>query len=253
MSKTLNLIATALAVLIFGPLLVNAQVKLVPQAASDGAKISLFATPDEFATPLATISRGEELSAMAETVGVGGAKWYLVKIKSGAIGWIKGSDAEVLKKLEGQFKPLPPPPSSATPLDIPLTTGTTSSRNAIVVAVEVTGSAVLVPVTLNRAIQTRMVLDTGATFSVLSRQIASSLRLKPGSRVTLQTANGKVSAPLAQLGSLKVGEAEAFNLTIAIQDISSNPGLGGLLGLDFLSRYHTSLDSRRQLLTLGPR
>lgn len=247
----LTIAAGVFAATLIGSFQVNAQVRTSPAPGADAIKIPLFATPDEFAASTGTIGRGEELTAMAETIGAGGTKWYLVRTQSGIAGWIKGDDIEELKKLESQFRPLPRPGDVA--FDIPSTSGLPTPRNAIVVPVEVTGAAVLVPVTLNRTLQTHMVLDTGATFSVVSRQIATSLRLKPGSRVTLQTANGRVSAPLAQLGSLKVGEAEAFNLTVAIQDISSNPGLGGLLGLDFLSRYQTSLDSRRQLLTLGPR
>jgi predicted aspartyl protease len=65
------------------------------------------------------------------------------------------------------------------------------------------------------------------------------------------TGNGVISMPLAQLNSIGVGKAEALNLTVAIRDI--HPKLGGLLGLNFLSRYHASIDSRRQLLVLAPR
>ena len=43
----------------------------------------------------------------------------------------------------------------------------------------------------------------------------------------------------AQLGSWKVGKAEALSLTVAVQDVSPNRKIGGLLGSDFLSRYHT--------------
>jgi hypothetical protein len=53
--------------------------------------------------------------------------------------------------------------------------------------------------------------------------------------------------------SIKVGTAEALNLTVAIQDISMNSAIDGLLGLDFLSRFRTSIDSRQQLLILAPR
>ena len=98
-----------------------------------------------------------------------------------------------------------------------------------------------------------MILDTGASFTVVSQQLAGRLGLKPTRRVSLVTANGTVGAPMAPLGSLKVGEAEATNLTVVIQDFSPTAALGGLLGLDFLSRYHTSIDSRRQLLVLAPR
>jgi predicted aspartyl protease len=98
-----------------------------------------------------------------------------------------------------------------------------------------------------------MLLDTGATYTVVSRGLAASLRLYEVSRATLSTANGLISVPLARLQSIKVGAAEALDLTVAIQDISVNSTVGGLLGLDFLSRFNTSIDSRKQLLILAPR
>jgi clan AA aspartic protease (TIGR02281 family) len=110
-----------------------------------------------------------------------------------------------------------------------------------------------VPVTLNHAIQATMLLDTGATYTVVSRRLATSLGLYEASRTTLSTANGLISVPLARLQSLKVGVAEALDVTVAIQDISTNATVAGLLGLDFLSRFHTSIDSRKQLLILSPR
>ena len=104
-----------------------------------------------------------------------------------------------------------------------------------------TGSAALVPVILNQTIQAHMLLDTGATYTVVSRGLAASLGLYEASRATLSTANGLISVPLARLQSIKVGAAEALDLTVAIQDVSVNSTVGGLLGLDFLSRFNTSI------------
>ncbi len=67
------------------------------------------------------------------------------------------------------------------------------------------------------------------------------------------TANGRITVPLARLGSLKVGNAEVHSLMATVQNFSLDPRIEGLLGLNFLNRFHTSIDSRRQLLTLAPR
>ena len=67
------------------------------------------------------------------------------------------------------------------------------------------------------------------------------------------TANGKIAVPLARLDSLRVGNAEVHGLMVTVQSFSPDPRVDGLLGLDFLSRFHTSIDSRRQALTLAPR
>jgi predicted aspartyl protease len=216
--------------------------------------ITLLTAPDETSPPIARVQR-EELgpSPIAQVLGAAGAKWYLVKTKAGIAGWMSAGDVDARKDLEPFFKPLPAELSVASPVEIPAAGPTSTPSNAIVIPIQTNGSSVIVPVTLNRAVQAYMILDTGASFTVVSQQLAASLGLRPTRRISLVTANGVVGAPLAPLGSLKVGDAEATNLTVVIQDFSPTPSLGGLLGLDFLSRYHTSIDLRRQLLVLAPR
>lgn len=232
---------------------VHAQIERGDRTLGGNPAIELFTSPDESAPLLGSIGREQNLVPLAETVSAGNIKWYLVKATNGATGWIKSSDAGAPKLMDKFFRPPPAEPSlplSSDPLPMP---ATAMSGNAIVVPIYMTGSTVVVPVTLNRAVQTHMILDTGATFSVVSPQVAANLQLRSASRASFVTANGVISSPLARLGSIKVGAAEAINLTVAIQEISPNSQIGGLLGLDFLSRYQTSIDPRRQLLTLGPR
>ena len=118
-----------------------------------------------------------------------------------------------------------------------------------------TGSAILVPVVLNGSLRTYMIMDTGATFTVVTPRIAKKLglRLDPySSRVPLMTANGYITAPIARLASLKVGNAEVRGLMVAVHKFSPDSQIGGLLGLNFLNQFDTSIDSGSQLLTLAP-
>ncbi|HEU4344352.1 MAG TPA: retropepsin-like aspartic protease [Candidatus Binatia bacterium] len=190
---------------------------------------------------------------MAQIMGTGGDTWYIVKTKSGSVGWIRAADSGDVKKLESFFSSLPQESSLSVPREISLPPSFSGARKPIVVPVYVSGSAVIVPVTLNRKVQTYMVLDTGATYTVISRQLAANLNLQVATYASLMTANGVIRAALSQLTSLQVGEAEATGLTVAIHDVSPHPRIGGLLGLNYLSQFHTSLDSRRNLLTLAPR
>jgi clan AA aspartic protease (TIGR02281 family) len=229
---------------------INAQVENAGRTSRETRSIQLFTAPDASSPLAALVARGENLSPLAESLNAGGDKWYLVKTKNGTTGWIKASDAEGSEKMDKFFKSLSAERSlSLSTNPAPAVT----NSHSVVVPIFMNGSAVVVSVMLNRAVQTQMILDTGATFTVLTSQVATSLGLQSGSRASFSTANGVISSALAQLGSLKVGDAEALNLTVAIQDISPKFRIGGLLGLDFLSRYHTSIDSRRQLLTLAPR
>jgi len=115
------------------------------------------------------------------------------------------------------------------------------------------GASVIVPVTFNGALTANLVLDTGATVTVVSRRIASNLALRTLGASKVGTVGGVITVPLARLGSLKVGEAEVHDLVVSIHDFSADPRIEGLLGLDFLKHFHVSLDARRRLLILGPR
>ena len=217
-------------------------------------QVQLLTAPDETSAPVAMVPRDEILlSPVAQVPATGGVKWYLVKTRGGIVGWMSAEDSDASGELKSFFKSLSAEWSISSPREISLSAPSSAPSNTIVIPIQTNGSAVIVPVILNRAVRTNMILDTGASFTVVSQQLADRLGLKPTRRVSLVTANGTVGAPLAPLGSLKVGEAEATNLTVVIQDFSPTPALGGLLGLDFLSRYHTSIDSRRQVLVLSPR
>lgn len=213
----------------------------------------LFTAPDESSQQMEVPTSDSSLLPLAETIGSEGLKWYLVKTKDGTTGWIKGGESAEAAKFETFFRSSTAGHSSTLPVEIPSATSAQTSPSAILVPIRMTGSAVFVPVILNYTIQAHMLLDTGATYTVVSRGLAASLRLYEVSRATLSTANGLISVPLARLQSIKVGAAEALDLTVAVQDISVNSTVGGLLGLDFLSRFNTSIDSRKQLLILAPR
>ncbi len=203
---------------------------------------------------MADAVRGEEIvKPLAETVGADGVKWFLVQTKHGSTGWIKSGDAETAKKIESYFKSLPPEPSSIVPMAISRINAGTATRNAVVVPVQVTGAAVVVPVVLNRSVSAYLLLDTGATSTLISRRLAAKLALQEvGSRTGL-TVSGPLNLPVARLESLKAGDAEVTNLQVAIHDFHPDPRIDGLLGLDFLSRFNVSLDPRKHLLVLYPR
>jgi predicted aspartyl protease len=217
-------------------------------------ELTLYARPDESSAIVASVKRGEAFSAVAEIVGGEGAKWYLIKTNTGAVGWIKKDDSEESKRLEEFFKSgslaLPAkPPQELFPAYSP-----TEPAGTIRVPVQITGASVIVPVTLNRRLKTLLALDTGATSTMISHRVANNLALRTdGPRVLATTVNGTVSMPLARLGSLKVGDAEIHNIMVTVHDLPAAAKVDGLLGLDFLKRFHVSLDSRNQILMLAPR
>lgn len=247
-----NILLALISLLTLAPT-IEAQLYSASRPINTTRAIRLFTAPDESSQQMEVPKSDGSLLPLAETIGSEGSKWYLVKTKDGTTGWIKSGESDEAAKIETFFRSSTSRSSSTLPVEIPSASSAQTFSSAILVPIHMTGSAAFVPVMLNHAIQAYMLLDTGATYTVVSRRLAASLRLYETSRATLSTANGLISVPLARLQSIKVGVAEALNLTVAIQDVSMNSMVGGLLGLDFLSRFHTSIDSRKQLLILAPR
>jgi len=251
--KTVRNTSAALILLLVLSRLADAQTGSTRQPLKVTRALRLFTAPDESSPQIEVPKSDDTLFPVAETIGSEGSKWYLVKTQSGLVAWIKAGDSDDAKRTEDFFRSLPSRRASTLAVEIPSVSSDSAPPSAILVPIHMTGSAAFVTVTLNRTVQAFMLLDTGASYTVVSRQLAGSLSLNETSRATISTANGLINVALARLGSIKVGAAEALNLTVAIHDISTNSKLGGLLGLDFLSRFHTSIDSRRQLLILAPR
>ena len=222
------------------------------QAVPQAEAIQIHAFADDNAPLIGTMPAGENATPIAETQGPGGIKWYLIKTKNSLVGWIKQANSEQAKKVESFFKSLPPE-ASATAVTIPNISSATVPHGAIIVPVLSTGRSTIVSVTLNRSITTNLMLDTGATNTVVSRRLANLLSLRPVGNATVQTVGGVIAVAIAELRSLKVAEAEITNLPVVIHDFSSDPRFEGLLGMDFLGRYKIGLDLRKQVLVLSPR
>lgn len=214
--------------------------------------IPIYAAADETSLPVGALLAGENATPIAETQGAGGVKWYLIKSKSGIVGWIQQSDNDPAKKADQFFKSLPPE-NAGTPVSIPSVSSTAAPRGAIIVPVLSAGNSSLVSVVLNQSITGNLMLDTGATHTVISQRLARLLSLRAIGKSPVSTVGGVIAVNIARLRSLKVGEAEVTDLQIIVHDFSRDPRVEGLLGMDFLGRFRFGLDAQRQLLVLSPR
>jgi clan AA aspartic protease (TIGR02281 family) len=125
------------------------------------------------------------------------------------------------------------------------------ASGGVEVALEGNGTNWLVHATLNGVLRGIFLLDTGATYCVLAPNTASRLRLASTARkVSLQTANGLVSAPIAQLQSVDVGGSRARNVDAVIYSAVS-PAVDGIIGLSFLNNFTYAVDPRRRVLRLN--
>jgi clan AA aspartic protease (TIGR02281 family) len=102
---------------------------------------------------------------------------------------------------------------------------------------------IIVEALLNRQISVPLMLDTGATYTVLTRQTASDLGITSLARLprhSFLTPGGPISSPVTTLKSVRVGMVEAQNVAVAI-DAEGHLPLG-LLGMTFMRHFRVTVD-----------
>ena len=108
-------------------------------------------------------------------------------------------------------------------------------------------------VTLNDKLRQYFIVDTGASFTLISVQAAKDLGVTIDENtpfIPVATVSGSVLTPLATLRSIRVGEAEAENVEAIVYTMPS--GLPGLLGNSFLNKFRVAIDTVNGRMTLLP-
>ena len=98
-----------------------------------------------------------------------------------------------------------------------------------------------------------LLLDTGASICVLSREvferIESSINAKNIGDTTVNTAGGTIVVELYQVPSLQLGHHSVENIEVAINPYL-NDSFDGLLGMNFLSLFNFRIDQQTNKLFL---
>ena len=101
-------------------------------------------------------------------------------------------------------------------------------------------------------VERRMLVDSGATVTALSRSTAAEASVEPTANmipVMMHTANGTVEAETGLVDRLQLGSIEARNLDVVI-----SPALGNfdVLGMNFLSQLASWRVENRTLILVPP-
>jgi predicted aspartyl protease len=220
---------------------------------AQNVEVRVLAAPDEFSELVETVGDGESLSPMGETTGPGGLKWFMVKTRNGNVGWIKASDNTAVRKIDGHFRSLRHEATVIGPGSAPASISSKTSGGAIMIPVKILAGHAIVPVTFNNSVTANLMVDTGASRTMVSKRVARDLRLSSMGSGTGYGVGGRVTVSIARVESVKVGEVEIQNMPVSIHDFSPDPSYEGLLGVDFIGRFHMSLDSAKQVMVLTPR
>jgi len=115
------------------------------------------------------------------------------------------------------------------------------------------GLTAVVEATINSTTRVNFILDTGASYTVISKSVAKELRIdleKKHPKIRLQTANGVINVPLVTLDSVEVSGMRVDDLAAAVHDFSKDRSIAGLLGLNFLGKFRMDLDMENGVLVL---
>jgi clan AA aspartic protease (TIGR02281 family) len=129
--------------------------------------------------------------------------------------------------------------------------GSTSTREAPLSGDD---SQLLVEARLNGQVSGLFLVDTGASYCVITPELAEQLGVagRAGADpIALLTPAGKIEAHMTSLRSVEVARARAGHVPTVIYPAVEAP-LSGILGLSFLRQFEFSVDTRRRVLRLRP-
>jgi len=114
------------------------------------------------------------------------------------------------------------------------------------------GNHFLVDARLNDGASVRLLIDTGASVTILTpRALAGSGHRDTGRSAVFSTANGRVRAPVYTLDALSVGGWQVSRIDIGVLELEDSPDIDGLLGMNFLRHFQFFIDQNEALLRLS--
>ncbi len=88
------------------------------------------------------------------------------------------------------------------------------------------------------------IIDTGATYTSISQQMAEQLGLNLANceKVLITTANGRIEVPKITIERLQVNGLEARNVEATVIPVRAGSSFSGLLGLSFMRQFVVTID-----------
>jgi predicted aspartyl protease len=118
------------------------------------------------------------------------------------------------------------------------------------------GRPIMVTAHINGAGSARLMLDTGATRTLIRPSALSALGVDSGSvaRVLLRGVTGEAEVDAVMLESIEVGGAKYGPLLVISHDMNIDLlRADGLLGRDYLDHFNVTIDNALGVLTLTPK
>jgi len=118
------------------------------------------------------------------------------------------------------------------------------------------GNSLTTSVLLNRKVKEELIVDTGATDTVISSSLAKKIGISAakGQNVLCQVADGRaVNGKQVRIKEVRVGGAKVYNVQAVVLDSREIGNSPGLLGMSFLNNFVFKIDTEKELLVLQKR
>ena len=126
---------------------------------------------------------------------------------------------------------------------------------AAAVSMRTFGNQFLVDAVLNNARDAVLLLDTGASLSIISAELLAGLGManqSTGKMAWFSTAGGRIKAPVVRLDSLALDGVVVENIEVGVIAEFDNNQFDGLLGMNFLRHFEFFIDQNENKLQLNP-
>jgi clan AA aspartic protease (TIGR02281 family) len=114
--------------------------------------------------------------------------------------------------------------------------------------------ALFIQVKINDKATGHFILDTGATYTTISRRMARQLGLdlEHSEKIAITTANGELDVPKVRLKTVAVNGIEASDVEATVMDFGEGNSFAGLLGLSFIQHFKLTLDPKNGQMIFEP-
>lgn len=118
------------------------------------------------------------------------------------------------------------------------------------------GNGLTTSVLLNRKVREELIVDTGATDTVISSSLAKKIGIQTakGKNVLCRVADGRtVNGKQINIREVRVGGAKVYNVQAIVLDSGEIGTSPGLLGMSFLNNFVFKVDTEKETLVLQKR
>jgi len=133
-------------------------------------------------------------------------------------------------------------------------TVTFSQPNPVVIPLIRQGEHFLIDARINGRVTVRLLIDTGASMTVLRDDLLATAGIAKPARPSLQlfsTANGLVEGAVYRLDEVSVGDQTVTNIEVAALALANLRSADGLLGMNFLKHFKFFIDQNKSELRLS--